>query len=43
MEDQKQLGKAGNEVLRQSVEQATTPLEVQGEPGGTGFGSTQVI
>ena len=43
LEDQKQLGKAGNEVLRQSVEQATTPEEVQGEPGGTGFGSTDVI
>ena len=43
MEDQKQLGKAGNEVLRQAVEQATTPLEVGGEPGGQGFGSLQVI
>ena len=43
LEDQKQLGKAGNEVLRQSIEQATTPEEVQGEPGGVGFGSTDVI
>jgi hypothetical protein len=43
LEDQKQLGKAGNEVLRQSIEQATTPEEVQGEPGGTAFGSTDVI
>jgi hypothetical protein len=43
MEDSKQLGKAGNEVLRQSIEQATTPEEVQGEPGGSGFGSTQAI
>ncbi len=43
MEDQKQLGKAGNEVLRQAVEQATTPEEVQGEPGGAGFGATDVI
>ena len=43
LEDQKQLGKAGNEVLRQAVEQATTPEEVQGEPGGTAFGSTDVI
>ena len=43
LEDQKQLGKAGNEVLRQSIEQATTPEEVQGAPGGTGFGSLQVI
>ena len=43
IEDQKQLGKAGNEVLRQAVEQSTTPLEVTGEPGGAGFGSTQVI
>ena len=43
LEDQKQLGKAGNEVLRQAVEQATTPEEVAGEPGGVGFGSTQAI
>lgn len=39
LEDQRSLGKAGAEVLRQSVEQAITPEEVQGEPGGTGFGS----
>jgi hypothetical protein len=39
-EDQKQLGKAGAEVLRQAVEQAITPEEVTGEPGGKGFGST---
>ena len=43
LEDQKQLGKAGNEVLRQSIEQATTPEEVTGEPGGAAFGSTDVI
>ena len=43
LEDQKQLGKAGNEVLRQAVEQATTPEEVGGEPGPVGFGSTDVI
>ena len=43
LEDQKQLGKAGNEVLRQAIEQATTPEEVQGTPGGTAFGSTDVI
>jgi hypothetical protein len=43
LEDQKQLGKAGNEVLRQATEQATTPLEVTGQPGGAGFGSTTVL
>jgi hypothetical protein len=43
MEDEKQLGKAGAEVLRQSIEQATTPLEVTGQPGGVGFGSTTAI
>lgn len=43
MEDQKQLGKAGNEVLRSSIEQATTPEEVGGSPGNVGFGSLQAI
>jgi hypothetical protein len=43
LENEKQLGKAGNEVLRQSIEQATTPEEVQGAPGGTGFGSTTTL
>ena len=38
LEDQKQLGKAGAEVLRQTTEKALTPLEVEGEPGNTGFG-----
>ena len=39
MEDQKQMGKAANEVLRQSMEQATSPEELTGQPGGQGFGS----
>jgi hypothetical protein len=38
MEDQKQLGKAGAEVLRQTTEHALTNSEVEGEPGNTGFG-----
>jgi hypothetical protein len=42
MEDQKQLGKAGNEVLRQAVEQSSAPEEITGEPGGVGFGSQTV-
>jgi hypothetical protein len=40
MEDQKQLGKAGAEVLRQSTEHALTNMAVEGEPGNTGFGDT---
>lgn len=38
LEDQKQLGKAGAEVMRQTVEKALTPMEVEGEPGNAGFG-----
>lgn len=43
LEDQQQLGKAANEVLRQSLEQATTPEEVTGQPGGAGFGATTAL
>ena len=42
LEDQQQLGKAANEVLRQTTEKALTPLEVTGEAGGDtggGFGT----
>ena len=42
LEDQKQLGKAGAEVLRQVTEHALTSEEVEGQPGNTGFGSTTV-
>jgi hypothetical protein len=43
MEDAKQLGKAGAEVLRQTTEHALTNEEVEGEPGNTGFGSTTAL
>lgn len=39
LEDQKQLGKAGAEVLRQTTQHALDSEEVNGEPGNTGFGS----
>ncbi len=39
LEDQKQLGKAGAEVLRQATQHALDSEEVNGEPGSTGFGS----
>lgn len=40
LEDQKQLGKAGAEVFRQTTQHALESEEVNGEPGNTGFGST---
>lgn len=43
LENEKQLGKAGSEVLRQSVEHALQSEEVNGVPGNTGFGSTTAI
>jgi hypothetical protein len=43
LEDEKQMGKAANEVMRQVMEQATTPIEVTGEPGNKGFGSTTTL
>ncbi len=39
LEDQKQLGKAGAEVLRQSTQHALDSELVKGEPGNVGFGS----
>jgi hypothetical protein len=39
LEDQKQLGKAGAEVLRQSTQHALDSELVKGEPGNTGFGA----
>jgi hypothetical protein len=43
MKDQEQLGRAGAEVLRQSVEQSLTPQEVEGEPGNRGFGDVSTL
>ena len=43
LEDQKQLGKAGAEVIRQTTQHALNSEEVNGEPGSTGFGSTDQI
>jgi hypothetical protein len=43
LEDQKQLGKAGAEVIRQTTEHALNSEEVNGEPGSTGFGSDNQI
>ena len=43
LESQKQLGKAGAEVMRQATERALTPMEVTGEPGNQGFGSDTEI
>lgn len=43
MKDQEQLGRAGAEVMRQSIEHALTNEAVEGEPGNTGFGSTTQI
>ncbi len=43
LEDQKQLGKAGAEVLRQTTQHALDSEEVNGQPGNTGFGSETVL
>lgn len=43
LEDQKQLGKAGAEVLRQTTEHALTNQEVEGEPGNSGFGDVTAL
>jgi len=42
LEDQKQLGKAGAEVLRSATEHAMDS-EISGEPGNVGFGSTTTL
>jgi hypothetical protein len=39
LQDDKNIARAANEVLRQSIEQAATPEEVAGAPGGIGFGA----
>lgn len=43
MEQEKQLGKAGNEAYRAAINQATQPELVTGEPGGQGFGSVTTL
>jgi hypothetical protein len=43
LEDQKQLGKAGNEAYRSALEHATQSELTQGEPGNVGFGSTTAL
>jgi len=43
LENQKQLGKAGNEAFRASIEHATEPELMNGEPGNKGFGSTTTL
>jgi hypothetical protein len=42
IEDQKQLGKAGNEAYRAAIEHSTAPPE-EGEPVTQGFGSETVL
>lgn len=42
MQNQEQLGKATNEVIRTATEQAIAPEEITGEPGGQAFGSSQI-
>jgi hypothetical protein len=42
LEDQKQLGKAGAEVLRSATEHAMDS-EISGQPGNVGFGSTTTL
>lgn len=41
--DQENFARAGRDVLRHAVEAASTPEEIQGAPGGTGFGSAEGI
>lgn len=43
IEDQKQLGKAGAEVLRSATEHALNSEVTQGQPGNQGFGSTTTL
>jgi hypothetical protein len=43
MENAKQMGKAGAEVLRQTTEHALTNLEVEGQPGNAGFGDVTAL
>lgn len=39
MENQKQVGRAANQVLRETLEHATAAEAITGEPGGNGFGA----
>jgi hypothetical protein len=43
LEDQRQLGKAGAEVLRQTTEHALTEPETEGLPSSTGFGDITAL
>jgi hypothetical protein len=43
MENQKQLGKAGNEAFRAAIEKSTEPELTTGAPGNVGYGSTTAI
>lgn len=43
LEDMKQLGKAGAEVMRQTTEAALTSEAVEGQPGNKGFGDTTAL
>lgn len=43
LEDQKQLGKAGNEAFRSAIEKSTAPELMNGEPGNQGYGSTTAL
>ncbi len=43
LENQKQLGKAGNEAYRKAIETATEPELVTGQAGGNGFGSSTAL
>jgi hypothetical protein len=43
LENQKQLGKAGNEGFRSALEHASQSELTEGEPGNTGFGSNSTL
>jgi len=43
MENERQMGKAGAEVLRQSTEHALTNMEVEGQPSNAGFGDVTAL
>lgn len=43
LEDQKALGRAGAEVLRQTTQHALDSEEINGEPGNVGFGSENTL
>jgi hypothetical protein len=43
LENQKQLGKAGNEAVRASIEKSTEPAELGGPDQTQGFGSTTAL